>query len=34
MNETNLKTIVNEKQKKFIYVYNFLKLWTFFVEIF
>ena len=34
MSETNLKIIVNENQKKFIYVYDFLKLWTFFVEIF
>ena len=34
MSETNLKTIINENQKKFIYVYDFLKLWTFFVEIF
>ena len=34
MSETNLKTIINKNQKKFIYVYDFLKLWTFFVEIF
>ena len=34
MKNTNLNTIVNEKQKKFIYVYDFLKLWTFFIEIF
>ncbi len=34
MNKTNLKTIINKNQKKFIYVYDFLKLWTFFVEIF
>ena len=26
--------IINENQKKFIYIYDFLNLWTFFVEIF
>ena len=34
MKETKLNSIVNENQKKFIYIYDFLKLWTFFVEIF
>jgi len=34
MSKTNLKTIINENKKKFIYVYDFLKLWTFFIEIF
>lgn len=33
MNETSLDSILSEKQTKLIYVYDFLKLWTFFVEL-
>lgn len=34
MKETKLNSIVNENQKKFIYIYDFLKLWTFYIDIF
>ena len=34
MKETHLNSIVNESQKKFIYIYDFLNLWTFYVDIF
>ena len=34
MKETHLNSIVNESQKKFIYIYDFLKLWTFYIDIF
>jgi hypothetical protein len=34
MKETLLNSIVNESQKKFIYIYDFLKLWTFYIDIF
>ena len=34
MENCPLDLIINENQKKFIYIYDFLKLWTFFVEIF
>jgi len=33
MNETSLDSILSEKQTKLIYVYDFLKMWTFFVEL-
>ncbi|MDX1761019.1 MAG: hypothetical protein R3218_02570 [Christiangramia sp.] len=33
MNETALDSILSEKQTKLIYVYDFLKMWTFFVEL-
>ena len=33
MRETSLNSIVKDVQKKFLYVYDFLELWTFFVEI-
>ena len=33
MNETTLESVVSEKQTKLIYVYDFLKMWTFFVEL-
>lgn len=33
MNETILSDIVNEKQTKLIYVYDFLSMWTFLVEL-
>ena len=34
MKETHLNSIVNESQKKFIYIYDFLNLWTFYIDIF
>jgi hypothetical protein len=34
MENCPLDLIINENQKKFIYIYDFLNLWTFFVEIF
>jgi hypothetical protein len=33
MGETSLKTIIHEDQTKLIYVYDFLNLWTFLVEL-
>lgn len=33
MNETTLDSVLSEKQTKLIYVYDFLKMWTFFVEL-
>ena len=33
MKDHVLNTIINEVQKNFIYVYDFLNLWTFFVEV-
>ena len=33
MNETVLKDVVHEAQTKLIYVYDFLNMWTFFVEL-
>ncbi|MEM6516097.1 MAG: hypothetical protein AAF688_07925 [Bacteroidota bacterium] len=33
MNETILKDVVHEKQTKLIYVYDFLSMWTFLVEL-
>ncbi len=33
MNETTLDGVLSEKQTKLIYVYDFLKMWTFFVEL-
>ena len=33
MNETSLDSVLSEKQTKLIYVYDFLKMWTFFVEL-
>ena len=33
MKEHALNTIINNDQKNFIYVYDFLKLWTFFIEV-
>lgn len=33
MNEAILNDIVNESQTKLIYVYDFLSMWTFFVEL-
>ncbi|PCJ98370.1 MAG: hypothetical protein COA50_02380 [Flavobacteriaceae bacterium] len=33
MNETFLKNIMNERTPKLIYVYDFLNMWTFFVEL-
>ena len=33
MKEHILNTIINNDQKNFIYVYDFLKLWTFFIEV-
>ena len=34
MENCPLDLIINENQKKFIYIYDFLNLWIFFVEIF
>ena len=34
MENCTLDSIINENQKKFIYIYDFLNLWTFFIEIF
>ena len=34
MKETHLSSIVSESQKKFIYIYDFLNLWTFYIDIF
>jgi len=33
MNETNLSDTIHEAQNKLIYVYDFLSMWTFFVEL-
>ncbi|MFD1095362.1 IS1096 element passenger TnpR family protein [Salegentibacter chungangensis] len=33
MNETSLDSVLSESQTKLIYVYDFLKMWTFFVEL-
>lgn len=33
MNETILEDIVNEERTKLIYVYDFLNMWTFYVEL-
>ncbi|WP_194767831.1 IS1096 element passenger TnpR family protein [Tamlana sp. I1] len=33
MNETTLDDVVNEEQTKLIYVYDFLSMWTFYVEL-
>ena len=33
MNEVNLEDILNEASPKLIYVYDFLNMWTFFVEL-
>lgn len=33
MNETSLNDVVHEAQTKLIYVYDFLSMWTFFVEL-
>jgi len=33
MNETNLSDTVHEAQTKLIYVYDFMNMWTFFVEL-
>jgi len=33
MNENSLDSILSEKQTKLIYVYDFLKMWTFLVEL-
>ena len=33
MRDTFLNTLFNDGKKKFIYIYDFLKLWTFFVDI-
>ncbi|GAA3574655.1 IS1096 element passenger TnpR family protein [Snuella lapsa] len=33
MNETSLSDTVHEKQTKLIYVYDFLSMWTFYVEL-
>ena len=33
MNETLLEDVLSEKQPKLIYVYDFLSMWTFFVEL-
>lgn len=33
MNETTLDSVVSEDQTKLIYVYDFLKMWTFLVEL-
>ena len=34
MENCSLDSIIDENQKKFIYIYDFLNLWTFFIEIF
>ena len=33
MNETTLESVVHEAQTKLIYVYDFLSMWTFYVEL-
>ena len=33
MKNTNLDSIIGDTQLNFIYVYDFLKLWTFFIEV-
>ncbi|TBW28447.1 hypothetical protein [Gramella sp. KN1008] len=33
MNETTLDSVLSESQTKLIYVYDFLQMWTFFVEL-
>tara|TARA_B100000902_G_scaffold283952_1_gene269931 strand:+ start:30 stop:509 length:480 start_codon:yes stop_codon:yes gene_type:complete len=34
MKNTNLNSLINENNKKFIYIYDYLELWTFFIEVF
>ena len=34
MKTTKLNSVINESNNKFIYIYDFLKLWTFYVEVF
>ncbi|TXG39198.1 IS1096 element passenger TnpR family protein [Seonamhaeicola maritimus] len=33
MNETSIDSVVHEAQTKLIYIYDFLSMWTFFVEL-
>ncbi|MGM0932510.1 MAG: IS1096 element passenger TnpR family protein [Bacteroidota bacterium] len=33
MNETSLESILDEKNRKIIYVYDFLNMWTFLIEL-
>ena len=33
MSETNLETLINETQTRLIYIYDFLNMWTFLVEL-
>lgn len=33
MSETSLEEVVNEQEKNLLYVYDFLNMWTFFVEL-
>ena len=33
MKNTNLDSVISDTQLNFIYVYDFLKLWTFFIEV-
>ncbi|TVZ25195.1 pRiA4b ORF-3-like protein [Gillisia sp. Hel_I_86] len=33
MNETTLDSVVSKKQRKLIYVYDFLSMWTFLIEL-
>ena len=33
MRDTKLSSIINNFQKKFLYVFDFLELWTFFIEV-
>lgn len=33
MNETTLEDVINEASPKMIYVYDFLSMWTFFIEL-
>jgi len=33
MNETNLEEVLSKKQTRLIYVYDFLNMWTFYVEL-
>lgn len=33
MNETSLESILNEENRNIIYVYDFLKMWTFLIEL-
>ena len=34
MKTTKLNSVIDESNNKFIYIYDFLKLWTFYVEVF